>query len=99
MSSTPYSSETTSEIRDFVPHPEISARFGDLHTPLTAQAAMVESNRCLYCFDAPCMVACPTHIDVPGFIKRIAKREPARLGKKDFGRQRVGRKLFARLPG
>jgi len=56
----------------FTEHPEIRERFGELHAPLTAQAAVVESNRCLNCFDAPCMVACPTHIDVPGFIKRIA---------------------------
>jgi dihydropyrimidine dehydrogenase (NAD+) subunit PreT len=56
----------------FTEHPEIRERFAELHTPLTAQAAVVESNRCLNCFDAPCMVACPTHIDVPGFIKRIA---------------------------
>ena len=33
---------------------------------------MVEANRCLYCFDAPCATACPTHIDVPRFIKKIA---------------------------
>jgi glutamate synthase (NADPH/NADH) small chain len=36
------------------------------------QAAGVEANRCLYCFDAPCTAACPTHIDVPRFIKKIA---------------------------
>ena len=40
--------------------------------PLTAQEAMVESNRCLFCYDAPCTHACPTHIDVPRFIKKIA---------------------------
>jgi dihydropyrimidine dehydrogenase (NAD+) subunit PreT len=56
----------------FIEHPEIRERFAELHVPLTAQAAVVESNRCLNCFDAPCMAACPTHIDVPGFIKRIA---------------------------
>jgi glutamate synthase (NADPH/NADH) small chain len=39
---------------------------------LTPQAATIEANRCLYCFNAPCTAACPTHIDVPGFIKRIA---------------------------
>ena len=44
----------------------------ELHPPLTAQAAFVEANRCLYCFDAPCAGACPTHIDVPKFIKKIA---------------------------
>jgi len=40
--------------------------------PLTAQEALVEANRCLFCFDAPCTQACPTHIDVPRFIKKIA---------------------------
>jgi glutamate synthase (NADPH/NADH) small chain len=47
-------------------------RFTDLKPPLTAQAAVIEANRCLNCFDAPCTGACPTHIDVPGFIKRIS---------------------------
>lgn len=50
---------------------EIRERFRALHAPLTAQAAVLEANRCLNCFDAPCMGACPTHIDVPGFISRI----------------------------
>jgi dihydropyrimidine dehydrogenase (NAD+) subunit PreT len=53
-------------------HPETSARFADLHPPFDRQAALPEANRCLYCFDAPCTTACPTHIDVPRFIKKIA---------------------------
>ena len=40
--------------------------------PLTPNAAAVEADRCLYCFDAPCTQACPTHIDIPRFIKKIA---------------------------
>jgi glutamate synthase (NADPH/NADH) small chain len=52
--------------------PQLQARFGELKPALTAQAAVIEADRCLNCFDAPCTVACPTHIDVPGFIKRIA---------------------------
>jgi len=52
--------------------PETAARFGDLHPPFDKQAAVPEANRCLFCFDAPCMQACPTHIDVPRFIKKIA---------------------------
>jgi glutamate synthase (NADPH/NADH) small chain len=52
--------------------PQIRARFGELKPALTAQAAAIETDRCLNCFDAPCTAACPTHIDVPGFIKRIA---------------------------
>ncbi len=44
----------------------------ELHPAFTPQEAVVEANRCLYCFDAPCAAACPTHIDVPRFIKKIA---------------------------
>ena len=51
---------------------EIAARFPDLHPPFDSTAAVAEANRCLYCFDAPCTTACPTHIDVPRFIKKIA---------------------------
>lgn len=50
----------------------IAERFADLHPPFPAQAAVMEANRCLNCFDAPCTGACPTHIDVPKFIKKIA---------------------------
>ncbi len=56
----------------FEERPDIAQRFPDLHPALGAQQAVVESNRCLNCFDAPCTAACPTHIDVPGFIKKIA---------------------------
>jgi len=51
---------------------EIAERFAEIHPPLDGQSALVEANRCLYCFDAPCTAACPTHIDVPRFIKKIA---------------------------
>src|SRR5258708_38854803 len=51
---------------------EFAAKFPDLHPALGPQAAVVEASRCLYCYDAPCMAACPTHIDVPRFIKKIA---------------------------
>ncbi len=54
------------DVRDF------AARFAEIHPPLGAQEAAVEANRCLFCFDAPCTNACPTHIDVPRFIKKIA---------------------------
>jgi glutamate synthase (NADPH/NADH) small chain len=62
----------TSFVQQAPVHPETSARFGDLHPPFDRQAAIPEANRCLYCFDAPCTTACPTHIDVPRFIKKIA---------------------------
>ena len=55
-----------------LPVPRNLERFPDLHPALDAPSAVTEANRCLSCFDAPCTVACPTHIDVPGFIKKIA---------------------------
>ena len=47
--------------------------FSDIHPPFeTKDAALVEANRCLFCYDAPCMKSCPTSIDVPKFIKQIS---------------------------
>ena len=46
--------------------------FCDAHPPLTLAQARIEADRCYYCFEAPCQVACPTGIDVPSFIQRIA---------------------------
>jgi len=51
---------------------QIEKNFADIDPAFTPAEALHEANRCLYCFDAPCMHACPTHIDVPGFIKKIA---------------------------
>ena len=50
----------------------LGERFSELKPPLSAREARVEANRCLYCFDAPCIRACPTHIDVPTFIRKIS---------------------------
>jgi glutamate synthase (NADPH/NADH) small chain len=47
--------------------------FADAHPPLTPAQALVEADRCYYCYDAPCQQACPTGIDVPAFIHRIAQ--------------------------
>ena len=51
---------------------EYERNFSELHPPLTANSASAEANRCLYCFDSPCQKACPTHIDISAFIKKIA---------------------------
>ncbi|MDP4149318.1 MAG: NAD(P)-dependent oxidoreductase [Bacteroidota bacterium] len=51
---------------------EYEQNFSDIHPPFeTRDAALVEANRCLFCYDAPCTKSCPTHIDVPKFIKQI----------------------------
>ena len=50
--------------------------FADLHPPLTRHEAHVEADRCYFCFDAPCMTACPTSIDIPLFIREIQTDNP-----------------------
>jgi glutamate synthase (NADPH/NADH) small chain len=49
----------------------LQERFADLPPSLTADEALFEATRCLYCFDAPCTRACPTQIDVPKFIRQV----------------------------
>ncbi|TXT39324.1 MAG: hypothetical protein FD135_2288 [Comamonadaceae bacterium] len=51
---------------------DYAQRFADATPRLTPPQAVLEAERCLYCFDAPCATACPTHIDVPSFIRRIS---------------------------
>src|SRR5947209_2668547 len=46
--------------------------FSDLHPPLNRHEALVESDRCYFCYDAPCLNACPTSIDIPLFIREIS---------------------------
>ena len=52
---------------------QYASNFADIHPPFeTHDAALVEANRCLFCYDAPCMKSCPTSIDIPKFIKQIS---------------------------
>src|SRR5437868_14382087 len=48
-----------------------AAGMAELAPAYTPQEAIIEANRCLFCFDAPCIQACPTGIDIPSFIKKI----------------------------
>lgn len=48
------------------------ANMAEIAPPYAPQEAIIEANRCLFCFDAPCIQACPTGIDIPSFIKKIA---------------------------
>ena len=51
---------------------EYQQNFSDIHPPFeTKDAALMEANRCLFCYDAPCTKSCPTGINVPKFIKQI----------------------------
>jgi glutamate synthase (NADPH/NADH) small chain len=50
----------------------LALNFMEAKPGLTDREALEEANRCLYCYDAPCIAACPTSIDIPSFIKKIA---------------------------
>src|SRR5437764_5319243 len=55
---------------------ELVRNFVDLPPPLTPDEGLVEAALCLYCFDAPGVRACPTHIDIPKFIRQILHKNP-----------------------
>ncbi len=50
--------------------------FADIHPPLDRHQALVEADRCYFCYDAPCVKACPTSIDIPLFIRQILTDNP-----------------------
>src|SRR5262245_5150094 len=50
---------------------QIAANFADMHPPLARSEAIIDADRCYFCYAAPCTAACPTGIDIPGFIQKI----------------------------
>ncbi|KQT66245.1 MULTISPECIES: NAD(P)-dependent oxidoreductase [unclassified Aureimonas] len=60
---------------------DLARNFDDLHPPLTSHEALVEADRCYFCYDAPCMQACPTTIDIPLFIREIQAGNPTGAAK------------------
>ncbi|WP_422018118.1 NAD(P)-dependent oxidoreductase [Roseateles sp.] len=52
---------------------DYASNFADAHPPLNRPQALIEAERCYYCYDAPCQTACPTGIDIPTFIQRVAQ--------------------------
>ena len=59
-----------------LPEDILAENFGDLHAPLDDHEAMVAADRCYFCYDAPCITACPTAIDIPLFIRQIQADNP-----------------------
>ena len=77
--------------------PEDYARnFADAHPPLTRAQALVESDRCYFCYDAPCVQSCPTGIDIPSFIRKIATDDPKGAAK-DILTQNIMGSVCARV--
>ena len=83
-----------SKIPDIATHrlrkAEYAENFVDLHQPLTDHEALVESDRCYFCYDAPCMKACPTSIDIPLFIREIQTGHPKSAAKTIFDQNILG---------
>jgi dihydropyrimidine dehydrogenase (NAD+) subunit PreT len=50
---------------------QYAENFGDIAPPLSRDGALVAAERCFFCYDAPCIQACPTGIDIPSFIRGI----------------------------
>jgi glutamate synthase (NADPH/NADH) small chain len=68
----------------------LAANFGDIHPPLTRHEALVEAERCYFCYDAPCQQACPTSIDIPLFIRQIAAENPLGAARTIFDENIMG---------
>ncbi len=73
-----------------LPKDDYALNFKDLHPPLSAREALVESDRCFFCYEAPCQVACPTAIDVPLFIREIAAGHEKSAAKTIFDQNILG---------
>ena len=69
---------------------EYAANFADLHPRLDDHEALVESDRCYFCHDAPCLTACPTSIDIPLFIREIQTGNPKSAAKTIFDQNILG---------
>lgn len=69
---------------------QYAENFADLHAPLDRHEALVEADRCYFCYDAPCMQACPTSIDIPLFIRQIATGNPLGSARTIFDQNIMG---------
>jgi len=68
----------------------LAENFDDVAPPLTPHEALVAADRCYFCYDAPCITACPTAIDIPLFIRQIATGTPEAAAKTIFEQNIMG---------
>ena len=73
-----------------IPDAALAENFGDLHDPFDSHEAMVAADRCYFCYDAPCISACPTAIDIPLFIRQIQAGQPEGAAKTIFDQNILG---------
>ncbi|MGS4886626.1 NAD(P)-dependent oxidoreductase [Roseibium sp. MB-4] len=73
-----------------LPQDAYAENFSDLHPLLEPHEAQVEADRCYFCYDAPCMQACPTSIDIPQFIRQISTGNPTGSAKTIFDQNILG---------
>ncbi len=79
-----------------LPLEQYERNFADMHPPVTPAQALVEADRCYFCYDAPCVQACPTAIDIPSFIRKIATGDPKGAAK-DILTQNIMGSVCARV--
>ncbi|MGR3434870.1 MAG: dihydropyrimidine dehydrogenase, partial [Shimia sp.] len=73
-----------------LPSDALEANFADLHPAYDGHEAMVAADRCYFCYDAPCIAACPTAIDIPLFIRQIATGTPEAAARTIFDANILG---------
>ncbi|MEM9249149.1 MAG: NAD(P)-dependent oxidoreductase [Pseudomonadota bacterium] len=67
-----------------------SANFDDVAPPFDSHEARVAADRCYFCHDAPCIMACPTAIDIPLFIRQIQTGQPEGAARTIFEQNILG---------
>ena len=87
MSNSPF---TSGVVAARLPGAALAENFGDLHPPLDRHEAAVAADRCYFCYDAPCITACPTSIDIPQFIREISTGMPQAAAKTIFEQNILG---------
>ncbi len=90
MSSTQNTPMTPGIVSGRLPADAIADNFDDLHAPYAPHEAAVAADRCYFCYDAPCVTACPTDIDIPLFIRQISTGTPEAAAKTIFDQNILG---------
>ncbi len=86
----PNSTQTPGIVANRLPPDTVAQNFAHYMPAFDAHEARVAADRCYFCYDAPCMTACPTAIDIPLFIRQIATGTPDAAAKTIFAQNIMG---------